>query len=427
MSERHPATGRRTKSRRRQPAVRIPILATVGALVATTLTSCDASPRDSVPTPAPSVTRSGNSYPPENRSPAPAHGPGEPGVPAYDLAQQSILVELAENSPAPGAAALVSRDSRTWFGAAGHATYGSSRPPRREDHFRIGEISEAFIAVVVLQLAAEGRISVYDPVERHLPGLLRGNGHDGRRILLLHLLVHNAGLHPYLTDRDSPYRSFDRRFTPHDLVRLGLRYPSDSPPGINYRDSQAHYAVLGLLIEKLTGRSYAAEVRRRILDPLKLTGTSFPGTRRSLPSPHGSAYGGMASMPSDLTEIDPSVLGAGGQMISTLDDLNRFFMALMRGSLLPKPQLARMLDVSDGMGHQGLGIGRYELSCGAPLWIAANDLAGTQARTVVSRSGDHAMTLFANADWMTALGREEDDLMELEFCGRLDPNRPLRP
>ncbi|MBC9717289.1 beta-lactamase family protein [Streptomyces sp. TRM66268-LWL] len=441
MPDHRPAAGTDAPARARPAAhvlVRTKALLTAGAFLATTLTSCDASPWDSVPPPTSSVPRAGNSYPPQDAkpttprgtgdaTPASPRGTGEPGIPPYDLAEQSILVELAEDSPAPGVAALVSRDSRTWFGAAGHATYGSARPPRREDHFRIGTLSQTFIAVVVLQLAAEGRIGLADPVERHLPGLLRGNGHDGRRILVLHLLVHNAGLHPYLQDRKSPYRSYDRRYTAADLVRLGLSRPPESPPGLNYRDSHAHYAVLGLLIERLTGRSYAAEVRRRILDPLDLTGTSFPGTRRDLPSPHGSAYGGRASKPTDLTEIDPTVLGAGGEMISTLDDLNRFYTALLRGSLLPKAQLARMLDVSDGMGHAGLGIGLYEVSCGARLWTASNELAGTSVQTVVSHSGDHATTLFANADWLSATIAGSDTLMETEFCGRPDPHRPPEP
>ncbi|NGO75832.1 serine hydrolase [Streptomyces sp. YC504] len=398
----------RTSTRRTATTPGPAVFVAVGALLAATLTGCDAADRPTVPSPAPSVTAS-------------------PG-PAYDFGPQSILVELVELSRVPGAAALVTREGgMSWFGAAGRATLGSARPPRREDHFRIGELTETFLAVVILQLAAEGRLRLSDPVEAHLPGLLGGNGHDGRRITLLHLLVHTAGLHPYMEDPDSPYRAFDRRLAPADLVRLGLAHPTDSiRPGASYRHAHTHYVVLGMVIEKLTGRSYAAEVERRLIDPLKLTGTSFPGARRTLPAPHGSAYSGTPGGLTDRTELDPSGLGAGGQLISTLDDLNRFYSALLGGRVLPKPQLARMLDTSDGLGHEGVGLTPWEVSCKAPLYARSSIIAGTQVLTVAAEGGGHAVTLFVNADGDLALG-PQDDILELEFCGRRSPGRPTEP
>ncbi|MER7173703.1 serine hydrolase domain-containing protein [Streptomyces mesophilus] len=329
---------------------------------------------------------------------------------------------MVTQSRATGAAVLVSRDGSSRFGSAGRIALGSTRPPLRVDHFRAGEITETFIAVVILQLAAEGRLGLDDPVERHLPGLIRGNGHDGRRMTLLHLLVHTAGLFPHLEDRAGPHHAFDRRYTPAQLVRLGLSHPSELPPGSSYRHAHVHYVVLGMVIEKLTGRSYATEVRRRILDPLQLTGTSFPGLRRGLPSPHGAAYSGPEGSLVDRTEIDPSGLGAGGELISTLDDLNRFLKAILSGALLPRPQLARMLDTSDGMGHEGVGLFPYELSC-TTLWGRRGRIAGSHVLMLAARNGKHALTVHANTDdplpdW------PEEELLETEFCGRSDADRP---
>ncbi|WP_233415118.1 serine hydrolase [Streptomyces sp. N35] len=329
---------------------------------------------------------------------------------------------MVTQSLATGAAVLVSRDGSSRFGSAGRIALGSTRPPLRVDHFRAGEITETFIAVVILQLAAEGRVGLDDPVERHLPGLIRGNGHDGRRMTLLHLLVHTAGLFPHLEDRNGPHHAFDRRYTPGQLVRLGLSHPSETPPGTSYRHAHVHYVVLGMVIEKLTGRSYASEAGHRILDPLHLTGTSFPGRRRELPSPHGAAYSGPEGALVDRTEIDPSGLGAGGELISTLDDLHRFLEALLSGHLLPRPQLARMLDTSDGMGHEGVGLFPYELSC-TTLWGRRGRIAGSQVLTLATRNGAHALTVHANTDALLPTWTE-DELLETEFCGRSDTVRP---
>lgn len=111
-------------------------------------------------------------------------------------------------------------------------------------------------------------------------------------------------------------------------------------------------------MEKVTGRSYATEIERRILRPLHLTGTRLPGTDPRLPRPSGRAYAVLADDPErtvhDVTELNATMAGAAGSMISDAADLNRFFSALLTGRLLPPAQLKEMkTTVALGSGEDG--------------------------------------------------------------------------
>ncbi len=99
-----------------------------------------------------------------------------------------------------------------------------------------------------------------------------------------------------------------------------------------------------MIVERVTGRSYATEARRDVLVPLRLHGTSFPGTRTTLPDPHGRAYtrdggAGDGGARRDVTDLNPSSAGAAGELISTLGDLTRLLPGLLRGKVVPRAEL----------------------------------------------------------------------------------------
>lgn len=94
--------------------------------------------------------------------------------------------------------------------------------------------------------------------------------------------------------------------TPPQALRIALVLPPARPGRCSY--SSTHYVLLGLVVRQVTGHSCAAEADRRVIAPPGLTGTSFPWSDRSLPSPHGRAY---AADGPDVTELDPRVAGGG--------------------------------------------------------------------------------------------------------------------
>ncbi|WP_245721736.1 serine hydrolase domain-containing protein [Nocardia crassostreae] len=271
-------------------------------------------------------------------------------------------------------ATLTDRDS-TATAAAGLAEVpeGKAMPANASEYVRVGSITKTFTAAIVLQLVAEHRIDLDRSVDTYLPGLLVGDGVDGRAITVRHLLSHRSGLPAPAASRETDEHAAaldGRTYTPAQEIALALRYPARFAPGTRFEYSNVNYIVAGMLIEAVTGRRYADELRHRILTPLNLAGTYLPATGETgLREPHPSGYATVDGVVTDQTRMEPSLPWASGALISTGGDLNRFFSALVAGQVVPDAQLREMLDGSDmGAGDgmfYGLGIGYTQLPCGA--------------------------------------------------------------
>ncbi|MFJ9540377.1 serine hydrolase domain-containing protein [Streptomyces sp. NPDC101225] len=323
-------------------------------------------------------------------------GPPTPRSPATD----AILPLLVTQGGAPAAALLAQEESGTRYAAAG-------RGIARADHFRAGSITKTFVATVVLQLAAQHRLSLSDTVEQHLPGLVRGAGNDGRALTLRALLTHTSGLYDYTRDT--------RGVTPvsaTQAVHIALTHPPAHRGRFAY--SNTNYVLLGLVVHQVTGRSYATEAERRIIAPLGLTGTSFPGSRTSLPSPHGRAY---TADGADVTELDPRVAGAAGELVTTLADLDRFYAALLDGELLPPRRLREMLDTRTAHGSYGMGLFPVKLPCGTTVWGHDGRILGSYVRTAATADGRRVLTFRVNTAGIADPGLEPR-LLDAEFCPR---------
>lgn len=356
--------------------------------------------------------------------------PAAPGQPEPQAAQQpdqrprwhftqtykALITRTDNNSTDTGTGTGTGTGTHTGTGATdtsgGTASATGSAPGiRRTDHFRAGSITKTFIATVVLQLAAERRLSLSDPVERHLPGLLRGETDtdgtdvDGRTLTLRALLTHTSGLADYTAGTKGLIP-----VTPLEAVRTALALPATAPGRWSY--SNTNYVVLGMVIKQVTGNAYATEATRRIITPLGLSGTSFPGARTTLPSPHGRAY---TSEGEDVTALNPRVAGAAGELISTLADLDRFYAALLGGRLLPAAQLHQMLNTRAAQGRYGMGLYPQKLPCGTTVWGHNGHIAGSYVRTAATRDGDRVLTFRVNTDGI-ADPTLERTLLSAEFC-----------
>ncbi|MFE9912445.1 serine hydrolase domain-containing protein [Streptomyces clavifer] len=126
--------------------------------------------------------------------------------------------------------------ARTVHAQAGKAELHASRPVPRGAEFRIGSVTKTFVATVVLQLVAEGRLSLDDSLERWLPGVVSGNGNDGSLISVRNLLQHTSGIHNYGPEEDSGNTEADFERTrfdhwdPEQLVAGAVRQRPDFPP-----------------------------------------------------------------------------------------------------------------------------------------------------------------------------------------------------
>ncbi|MFJ8021086.1 serine hydrolase domain-containing protein [Streptomyces sp. NPDC096311] len=200
--------------------------------------------------------------------------------------------------------------------------------------------------------------------------------------------------------------------TPLQAVRIALTHPPAARGRFAY--SNTNHVLLGMVIRQVTGHSYATEAERRIIKPLRLTGTSFPGARTSLSSPHGRAYSADGT---DVTSLDPRVAGAAGEPVTTLADLNRFYAALLAGDLLPSRQRHEMLDTRTAQGLYGMGLYPMKLSCGTTVWGHDGPISGSYVRTAATVDGLRVLTFRVNTDGIEDPDLEPD-LLAAEFCPR---------
>jgi D-alanyl-D-alanine carboxypeptidase len=304
----------------------------------------------------------------------------------------------------PGALVQV-RDAhgRRWTATSGVAELGSPRPMPPNGRFRIGSTTKTFVATVVLQLAAEHHIRLDAPVERYLPGLVRGHGNDGRAITVRQLLQHTSGLPDYIDDLPLTGEQFVadrfRHYQPRQLVALALQHPPLFAPSTTWSYSNTNYILAGLLIEQVTGHPYGEEITQRILRPLHLDHTLVPGDSPDIPGPHAHGYLPVGQDATerlvDITRINPSWSWAAGEMLSTSSDLNRFFAALLGGRLLPAAELAQMTRAVPATqdweqypgASYGLGLEAIPLSCGQIAWGHGGDIHGYATRAWTTQNG----------------------------------------
>jgi D-alanyl-D-alanine carboxypeptidase len=301
---------------------------------------------------------------------------------------------------------------------SGYGDVEAGTPVPWNAKFRIASFTKTFVATTALQLVGEGRLSLDDKVDRWLPGVVRGNGNDGRRITVRQLLQHTSGLPDYLGGlpdlftEDGFQRLRYETVTPQRAVALAVAQPSEFPPGSKWSYSNTNYLLAGLIIERVTGHSWQHEVQQRIIKPLRLTHTYTPGTQRTIPDPHAVGYerfpdqSGEYGEPIDATELNPSFGGAAGEMISTTDDGNRFLRALLGGRLLRPAQLAEMkrtVPTDDNFrqnwpgARYGLGLMWAPNDCGG-AWFHGGDIMGFMTRNGVTGNGARSVMVSINTD-----------------------------
>ncbi|MEU8690041.1 serine hydrolase domain-containing protein [Streptomyces sp. NPDC048665] len=311
-----------------------------------------------------------------------------------------------------------------WTVTDGVADLRSGRPMNTTDRLRIGSVTKTFTATVVLRLAAERRLSLEAPVERYLPGLIRGHGYDGRRITVRQLLQHTSGLPDYLDAPvwDHPERLRHRHFAPRELVADALRLPR---PRQSWHYATTNYLVAGLIVRAVTGHSPESEITRRVIAPLGLHDTYWPGDDPRLHGPHSHSYfTADDGRRTDGTNWNMTFGGVGGALVSTPADMIRFLTALFGGRLLPAAQLADMRRTvaadPDRLwpgARYGLGLISSPLSCGGTWWGHAGTVPGGHRALVAAGPGGRSVAVALNGIPAT-LQAEQDfhDVVDKAFC-----------
>ncbi|GAB3960415.1 serine hydrolase domain-containing protein [Actinoallomurus acanthiterrae] len=282
-----------------------------------------------------------------------AFGPGASAdtLPALDPAALQKAISGLPSPTVTGALVRVSGPAGRWSGTSGTGDVATGEPVPANGTFRIGSASKIFTAAVVLQLVAEHHIDLDQSVQHYLPGLLPASYPT---ITVRQVLNHTSGLPGTDIDSGDARWFVEHRFdswTPQELIANAVTHPLDFAPGTEQQYNGTNYFVAGLLIERVTGRTYAEEVRRRIIEPLRLRDTYVLDRHDPrLPGPHAHGYvavtdGGVTTL-HDVSEQSPYPWAEGG-IISSAGDLTRLIRALFGGRVVPPAELKAMFTVPD--------------------------------------------------------------------------------
>ncbi|QOV44866.1 serine hydrolase domain-containing protein [Streptomyces chromofuscus] len=348
-----------------------------------------------------------------------------PASPAPDMDGVVAALNAAMTKGAPGAMARYTAPDGVRSRTAGVRDRASGAPMNMLARFRIGSVSKTFSSVVLLQLVQEGWLELDRSVNQYLPGLLPDD-----RITVRHLLTHRSGLADYTEAMfHQTVPGFEavrnRVFSYRELVDLSLAEPPTTEPGAAYKYSNTNFVVVGMLIEKLTGRPVADAYQRRIIKPLRLRHTSYvhPQTRIKGLHVRGYLHSDEAGAPLvDSTEQTVSWAQSAGAVVSSPADLNTFTSALMSGRLLSPAMLRAMTTVTPtdttNTRFYGLGLRRYDLSCGTQVYGHTGTVQGYYTYAFSTRDGRRSLSAMANTsnrgEANTALG----GTLEAAFCGK---------
>ncbi|MFC8175038.1 serine hydrolase domain-containing protein [Streptomyces sp. NPDC057242] len=361
------------------------------------------------------------------RTPAVPQAPAAPAaktVPAPDMKGVVAALDAAVADGAPGAMARFSGPGGIQSRTVGVQDRVKGTPMDVRSRFRIGSVSKTFSAVVLLQLVQEKRLKLDSPVNTYLPGLLPDD-----RITVRHLLTHRSGLadytDPMFADTVPGFESVRNRvFGYRELVKLSLALPRTTEPGVSYKYSNANFVVVGMLIEKLTGKPVADAYQRRVFKPLGLRDTSYvhPDTRIAGRHVRGYLYPDAAGDPLvDSTEQTASWAQSAGAVISSPADLNAFTEALMSGRLLSPAMMEAMTTVTPtdttGARSYGLGLRRYDLSCGTRVYGHTGTVQGFYTYAFSTRDGRRSLSAMANSSNRGVVNTALGGTLEAAFCG----------
>ncbi|BFV59562.1 serine hydrolase domain-containing protein [Kitasatospora sp. CMC57] len=338
------------------------------------------------------------------------------------------LGDVVDVGGASAALGRVVQEGRTvWQGAAGKADLDTGAAARADGRFRIGSTTKTFVATVVLQLVGERKVELDAPIERYLPGAVP----NGANITVRQILNHTSGLYSYtgdprlgLSEEGLPQWVASGRWTTYraqDLLAIADDHQSEFAPGTDWSYSNTNYIVAGLLIEKVTGRSWGTEVEHRIIRPLGLRDTSMPDTSTAVPGPHAKGYARLGDTRFDVTRLNPSMAGSAGAGVSTTADLARFNTALLGGRLLRPAELAEMKTPSPQAVRRGveygLGLWRTTLPCGE-FWGHDGGIPGYSTMLMGDVTGRRQITYSVNPlDSVAETGRTIEVLTATMACG----------
>ncbi|MEJ2085241.1 MAG: serine hydrolase [Acidobacteriota bacterium] len=274
---------------------------------------------------------------------------------ATDVSQSNVKRELEayfddffESEPSWGGT-LVAKDGGILFEKSyGWADHSQARPNTRKTVFRIQSLSKTFTAIATLMLVERGRLALNDRVIDYVPELV-----EGEEVTIRHLLRMESGIFNF-TDNPTTWQDSERFRYPEELLELFVDYPLNFEPGTQFEYSNSNFVLLGLIIERVTGKTYGQFLNRRIFRPLKMRRSRFDPWDLAFARIRAVGYEDISQDPPILAAYYPPYLAyAAGGILSTARDLLKYDQALYGERLLSQETLERAF--TPGPAGYGLG------------------------------------------------------------------------
>ena len=241
--------------------------------------------------------------------------------------------------------------------AFGDADLEKKVPLTPADHFRIGSNTKTFVISVLLQFVAEKKLSLDDPLSRFSLGITIPNAEG---ITVRELCNMRSGLfEAYDTPEFAQLNwKVPKHFNPRTLVAWAMKQKPYFPPGKGYRYSNTNYLLIGMIIEAITKDSVGNQIRKRLLEPIKLTQTSYPETE-AMPSPwvHGYHLDKQGNWEDISNTVPVAFMGSAGAMISDMNDIRRWIELYATGKTCGPGTYKDLINCIPFLGNTSFGLG----------------------------------------------------------------------
>ncbi len=316
----------------------------------------------------------------------------EPGVqspePALALKIDALAAELLAKPGGVGLSIAVAQNGEILLAKGyGRADAEFDVPADEQTMFRIGSVTKQFTAAMVMRLVEQKKLALDDELAKYVPDFPL----QGRRVTIEQLLQHTSGIKSYTDIGEAWAKVWPLELTHAELLALVKDAPFDFEPGTDWHYNNTGYYLLGMVIEKVTGRSYAEHLQAELCAPLGLSRTRYD-SNRELISNRAQGYTLAGEQLVNDQIIGMAQPGAAGGILSTAGDLVRWQMALSSGEVVQPESFARMCtptvlpnghDTSYGFGlrmDEWAGIPRVQHGGGIfgfnsmLLWLPSEDL-----------------------------------------------------
>ncbi|MFZ1527981.1 MAG: serine hydrolase domain-containing protein [Ferruginibacter sp.] len=304
---------------------------------------------------------------------------------------QQLLNEMVASGVPGISMAVFTAQQGMWLGVAGKADLGHNINMQPCNITRMGSTVKTFTAVTILKLKEEGLLALDDKLADHLPAEVWNGIANAGNVSIRQLLQHSGGLYNYIQNpsfQTASLNNLKRIWQPDELLQYARGKAAYFNPGDDVRYSNTGYILLGMVIEKVTGKKFWQVFKEKIFEPLQLNSTSFAATD---PVPAGIIRGyvdfcGKMQL-TDATYFSGwDYYTADGGLISTPYDLNAFFTSLMSEQLLSTASMREMLTIKSPVSIDtdffpigyGLGIFKVETPWGQ-AWLHSGDAIGYYA------------------------------------------------